>query len=64
MPVGIGIMAPLANTDSHQKDAGAIEVEKVASLDVGNVPKDIDIPLTDEEKKIVKRATYDQACFP
>jgi hypothetical protein len=50
-------MAPLTNTDSLQKDAGAIEVEKVASLDVGNVPKDVSIPLTDEEKRIVKRAT-------
>jgi hypothetical protein len=63
-PVEIGIMAPLTNIDSLQKDAGAIEVEKVASLDVGNVPKDVDTPLTDEEKKIVKRATYDPACFP
>lgn len=50
-------MMPLTNTDSLQKDAGAIEVEKVASLDVGNVPKDVGIPLTDEEKRIVKRAT-------
>lgn len=50
-------MAPLTNTNSLQKDAGAIEVEKVASLDVGNVPKDLDASLTEEEKKIVKRAT-------
>lgn len=57
-------MAPLINADSLQKDAGAIEVEKVASLDVDTVPKDIDAPLTEEEKKIVKRATYDAACFP
>jgi hypothetical protein len=50
-------MAPLTNTDSLQKDAGAIEVEKVASLDVGNVPKDLNETLTEEEKKMVKRAT-------
>jgi len=50
-------MAPLTNTDSLQKDAGAIEVEKVASLDALPTSRDVDTPLTDEEKKIVKRAT-------
>lgn len=50
-------MALLTNTDSIQKDAGAVEVEKVASLDVGNVPRSVNETLTEEEKKIVKRAT-------
>ncbi|KAH7088023.1 major facilitator superfamily domain-containing protein [Paraphoma chrysanthemicola] len=39
------------------KDAGGIEVEKVSTLDVGNVPKDTTTALTEEEKKILKRAT-------
>jgi hypothetical protein len=52
-------MAPLVNTDGVQKDTGAIEVEKVTSLDASNVPQDLNATLTEEEKKTVKRATYD-----
>lgn len=50
-------MAPLTNIDSMHKDTETIEVEKLASLDVGNVPKNLNEGLTEEEKKVVKRAT-------
>lgn len=50
-------MSPLTNIDSTHKDVGAIEIEKLASLDVGNVPNELNEQLTEEEKKIVKRAT-------
>ncbi|KAG9201226.1 hypothetical protein G6514_005955 [Epicoccum nigrum] len=49
-------MAPLSNTDSFQKDTEAVQVEKLASHD-GTTPKDLDAVLTEEEKKIEKRAT-------
>lgn len=50
-------MASLTNADGMHKDAGAIEVEKLGSLDVGNVPKNLNERLTEEERKVVKRAT-------
>jgi hypothetical protein len=55
-------MAPLSNTDSFQKDTEAVQVEKLASHD-GTTPKDLDAVLTEEEKKIEKRATYAKAPF-
>lgn len=50
-------MATLPDVDNTQKDAGAIEVEKVASLDVSSAPKDLNENLSEEEKKLVRRAT-------
>lgn len=50
-------MAPLSNTDSFQKDTEAVQVEKLASHDAIHTPKDLDAVLTEEEKKIEKRAT-------
>lgn len=54
-----GNMASLANSNSLQKDTEGVEVEKVASVDAGHehVPRDVDAGLTEDEKKIVKRAT-------
>lgn len=50
-------MAPLTNTSSTTKDAEAVGIEKVSSLDTSHVPKDVDAVLTEEEKRAVKRAT-------
>jgi uncharacterized tellurite resistance protein B-like protein len=51
-------MAPLSNTDGFQKDTEAVQVEKIVSHDATHTPKDLDAVLTEEEKKIEKKATY------
>ncbi|KAF2998140.1 hypothetical protein E8E13_001601 [Curvularia kusanoi] len=51
-------MASLSNVDSLQKDTEEIQVEKVASPDAGQAAKDVDNGMTEEEKRIAKRATY------
>ena len=56
-------MAPLSNTDGFQKDTEAVQVEKLASHDATHTLKDLDAVLTEEEKKIEKRATYARASF-
>ena len=56
-------MAPLSSDDGFQKDTEAVQVEKLASHDATHTPKDLDAVLTEEEKKIEKRATYARASF-
>jgi len=56
-------MASLPNTDGFQKDTEAVQVEKLASHHATHVPKDLDAVLTEEEKKIEKRATYARTSF-
>lgn len=50
-------MTPHPDIERMSKEAGAIEVEKINALDIGNVKRDVDRTLTADEKKVLKRAT-------
>lgn len=50
-------MANIIKAPSITKDPSALEVEKSSSLDATHVPNDNDVALTEEEKRVVKRAT-------